>query len=582
LIEGCGIHIIGELDTGSNILGGSEMPTRSPKDKSSKKRGEESRDPLEEAGADLAEAAGAVRESASSQDADVVSGLRSLVGVCRQISSIVDFRPLLTSVLDETLRISGTERGFIMLYEEDGGLTFMLGRTSDGVDLPEHDFRISMTTAEDVAGTGSAVFATGPGALRALQEKRSVRALELNTIVCVPLQTESGVQGVLYADSRSAVRELNDIRIEIVRSFADQAAVAIENARQYNDLRHTKMMLEMECNRLRREQKTKYGLASIIGRSPSMLELFSVMEKVAQTSATVLVEGETGTGKEMVAKTIHFLSVRQDARFVALNCGALVETLLESELFGHKKGSFTGATEDRPGLFETAHGGTLFLDEISEMSPRLQVKLLRALQEGEIIRVGENTPRKVDTRVISASNKDLEEAVEKEEFRADLFYRLNVVTLKLPPLRERGDDILLLAEHFLNEYSKKGGRGPRKLTAEAANTLMGYPWPGNVRELENVIERAVALGADSESLTVDLLPAKVGGAAPDSGSHRGGSYKDQLDAQERQILSRTLADNDWNVARAAASLKVSKQHVYNRMRKLDISLAKGEGRSESE
>jgi transcriptional regulator with GAF, ATPase, and Fis domain len=558
------------------------MPTRSPKGKGPKGAGAENNDPLDEAGANLAEAARAASRTANSQDADVVSGLRSLVGVCRQISSIVDFRPLLTSVLDETLRISETERGFIMLYEPEGSLTFVLGRTIDGGDLPEHDFRISMSTAEDVAGTGKPVFATGAGALRALQEKRSVRALELNTIVCVPLQTESGVQGVLYADSRSAGRELNDVRIEIVKSFADQAAVAIENARQYNDLRHTKMMLEMECNRLRREQKTRYGLASIIGRSPLMLELFSVMEKVAQTSATVLLEGETGTGKEMVAKTIHFLSARQDSHFVALNCGALVETLLESELFGHKKGSFTGATEDRPGLFETAHGGTLFLDEISEMSSRLQVKLLRALQEGEIIRVGENTARKVDTRVISATNKDLEEAVEKDEFRADLFYRLNVVTLKLPPLRDRGDDILLLAEHFLKEYSQKSGRGPRQLTPEVANTLMGYSWPGNVRELENVIERAVALGADRETLSVDLLPAKVGGVAPEGGTPQGGSYKDQLDAHERQMLTRALAENDWNVAMVAASLDVSKQHIYNRMRRLGISLAKGTGHSGGE
>jgi len=541
----------------------------SPKDKRSGRPAEDNLDPLDEAGEDLTDAVRAVGDGTDSKDADVVSGLRSLVGVCRQISSIVDLRPLLTGVVDETLRISGTERGFIMLHEPDGGLAFVLGRTRDGEDLPEQEFRISMSTALDVAGTGDAVFATGPGALRVLKEKRSVRALELNTIVCVPLLTQSGLQGVLYADSRSAVRELNDVRVEIVKAFADQAAVAIENARQYNELRHRKTMLEMENDRLRREQKTRYGLASIIGRSPAMLELFDVMEKVAQTPTTVLLEGETGTGKELVAKTIHYLSPRQNTGFVALNCGALVETLLESELFGHKKGSFTGANEDRPGLFETAHGGTLFLDEISEMSSRLQVKLLRALQENEIVRVGENTPRKVDARVISATNKNLEDAVENNQFRADLFYRLNVVSLKLPPLRERGDDVLLLAEEFLKKYSKEGGRGPRRVTPEAANALMAYPWPGNVRELENVIERAVALGVDADALTTDLLPPKILGAAPEDSSSPG-SYKDQLESHERRMLARALRANEWNVARVAAAMNVSKQHIYNRMRKLGI------------
>jgi transcriptional regulator with GAF, ATPase, and Fis domain len=557
------------------------MSVKDPGDMSRRDPGEEERDPLEEAGENLADAARAVRMKTDSQDADVVSGLRSLVGICRRISSIVNLRPLLTGVVDAILRISGTERGFIMLYEPDGALTFVLGRTKDGDDLPEQEFRISMSTAVDVAAGGPPVMATGNDALRALREKRSVRALELNTIICVPLKTESGLQGVLYADSRFSGRELNDVRVEIVNSFAEQAAVAIENARQYNELRHTKMMLEMECGRLRREQKAQYGLASIVGRSPSMLELFSVMEKVAQTSATVLLEGETGTGKEMVARTIHFLSIRQDAAFVALNCGALVETLLESELFGHKKGSFTGATEDRPGLFETSHGGTLFLDEISEMSSRLQVKLLRALQEGEIVRVGENKPRKVDARVISATNKDLEGAIERGEFRPDLFYRLNVVTLRLPPLRERGDDILLLAEYFLEKYSREGGRGPRRLAPGAASALMAYTWPGNVRELENVIERAVALGVGSEALTLDLLPPKIGGGSSEPPVSGRGSYKSQLELHERRMLAKALAENDWNVARVAASMDVSKQHIYNRMRKLGIDKAGAESGEEA-
>lgn len=527
-------------------------------------------DPLEHAGRDLADAARVTRDKTDTADADVVIGLRSLVGVCRQISSIVELKPLLTGIVDNILLLSDTERGFIMLYEGNGELGFVLGRTRDGQDLEAQEFKISMSTAEGVAETGVPVYVTGPDALRTLKYKQSVADLGLKTIICAPLCAPSGIQGVLYADSRSVVREITTVKAEIVNSFAEQAAVAIENARQYSDLRQSKRQLQQENERLRREMKRGTGLGPIVGRSDGMLELFDVMGRVAETQTTVLIEGETGTGKELVARTLHDISPRKDAPFVAVNCGAIPEGTMESELFGHKKGSYTGATEDRTGYFETANKGTLFLDEISEMLPHVQVKLLRALQQGEITRVGESTPRFVDVRVISATNKNLEDEMKKGTFRADLYYRLNVVTLKLPPLRERNTDILLLAQHFLEKSAEGMGRGPQRLSTQAADALLAFSWPGNVRELENIMERAVALGPDAESVTLDLLPSKVGGAEPHSSSFGGGSYKDQLDSLERQIIVSALADSDGNVAKAAASLEVSKQHIYNMMRKLGI------------
>jgi len=545
----------------------SEGSMKTPKARDKRKK--RAPDPLEEAGRVLADAARRERSGSRPNESEIVVGLKSLVAVCRQISSIVELGPLLTEIVGDILDLSDTERGFVMLREEDGRLGFVLGRSRDGRDLDAEDFRISMSTAEGVASTGSPVYATGPDAMRALENKKSVLDLGLKTIICVPLRAATGLQGVLYADSRSEVAEISTVKVEIVNAFAEQAAVAIENAKQYNSLERSKRELERECDRLRREMKRSAGLGRIVGRCDAMIALFDVIRTVAPTQTTVLIEGETGTGKELVARTLHEMSTRKGAPFIAVNCGALPEGTLESELFGHKRGAFTGASEDRAGLFETADSGTLFLDEISEMSPHLQVKLLRAIQDGEITRVGESKPRRVDVRVISATNRDLEREMEKGNFRPDLYYRLNVVQLKIPPLRERGNDIILLAQHFLELAADAMGRGPRALSPEAADVLLEYSWPGNVRELENMMERAVALGPHARTVTPDLLPSKVTGQVEEPAAS-GGSLKEQMELYERRILVKALADNDGNVARAAGALGVSKQHVYNMMRKFGI------------
>ncbi len=531
-------------------------------------------DLIREAERGLADAAEAARRPADSADAGVVGGLRSLVGVCRQISSIVELRPLLAKIVDEILLLSDTERGFIMLYEGDGNLSFGLGRTRAGTDLEAQEFKISMSTAASVAETAAPVIAAGPEALRAIRDKKSVVDLGLKTIICVPLRAPGGIQGVLYADSRSAVPELTTVKTEIVNAFAEQAAVAIENAKQYDRLRESKRELERQYDRLRREMKRGSGLGPIIGRSAGMLELFDKIEKVAGTDAAVLIEGETGTGKELVARTIHDKSARRGGPFIAVNCGAIPEGIMESELFGHKRGAFTGAVLDREGVFEAANCGTLLLDEISEMQQHLQVKLLRALQEGKITRVGESTTRSVDVRLISATNRNLEEEMAKGRFRTDLYYRLHVVLLRIPPLRDRGNDILLLAQHFLDSFADGMGRGPRRIAPETAEALLAYRWEGNVRELENLVERMVLL-RKSDTLTVADLPADFGTFDPRREPPRpeGGSHLTYHDAEKKLILE-ALDRFGWNKSRAAKYLEIPRHVLLYRIKKYGLN--KGE------
>ncbi len=259
---------------------------------------------------------------------------------------------------------------------------------------------------------------------------------------------------------------------------------------------------------LRRELEGKYTFSNIIGKSPRMQAIFAVIERVARTSSTVMIYGESGTGKELIARAIHFASPRSNRRFLSVNCGALPENLLESELFGHERGAFTGAIREKKGLFQEAEGGTLFLDEIGEMTPTMQVKLLRALQEKKVRKVGGNREEEVDVRIIAATNQDLEQRIASGDFREDLYYRINVIPIHLPPLRQRREDIPHLVDHFLRKYSDELGLEPRGISVEAMKVIESYDWPGNVRELENLIERTMALSS-GETLTSKDLPSHL-------------------------------------------------------------------------
>ncbi|GIV18278.1 MAG: acetoacetate metabolism regulatory protein AtoC [Armatimonadota bacterium] len=304
---------------------------------------------------------------------------------------------------------------------------------------------------------------------------------------------------------QTAVQAMKDGAVDyITKPFdLDELRAKIDKAAEEYRLRE-------ENRRLRQQLRSTFDFRHIVGRSGVMQEVYQTIEKVSQSRATVLIRGESGTGKELVAKAIHYSSNRANGPFIAVSCAALPETLLESELFGHEKNAFTGAASQKPGRFELAHKGTLFLDEIAEVPPSVQVKLLRVLQEREFERLGGTKTIKVDVRLIAATNKDLEQMVKAGTFREDLYFRLHVVEIYLPPLRERKEDIPLLVEHFLNRYNQENDKHLKACTPEAMEILMSYHWPGNVRELENAIERAVVLAdSDAELVTPELLPASI-------------------------------------------------------------------------
>jgi transcriptional regulator with GAF, ATPase, and Fis domain len=488
--------------------------------------------------------------------------LNHLLQASRQVTGTLDLTELLGRVVDAVVRIAAADRGFLMLMRDDGKLHFEIARSRDEATLPQDEFQISWGIAEEAAHRRETVWVPDAVGSSLFQDRKSVRELSLRTVVALPILSAGRVLGVLYVDSNSIAHEFTPEDIAILEGFAAQVAVALENARQHEALRDSKNRLEIENLNLRRalKEETRYGL--LVGRSPKMVRVLELLEKVIPTQVAVLIQGETGTGKELIARAIHLNGPRKDQNFIAVNCGALPENLLESELFGYKKGAFTGASEDRVGLFEAADGGTLFLDEVGEMPPTLQVKLLRVLQDSQIRRVGDTVSRKVDFRLVTATNRDLKAEVDASRFRQDLFYRMNVVPISLPPLRERGEDVLLLAQHFLDTFAKQQQKPIRGMTPEARELLTRHPWPGNVRELENAVARAVALADDG-----GMIEPTHFGLGPQLTRQWDGEHtlRETLDAVEAETIREALRQSDSNVSRAARALGVSRQHLHNRM-----------------
>ncbi len=327
-------------------------------------------------------------------------------------------------------------------------------------------------------------------------------------------------------------------------------------------------ILKRENEILRRELSNRVSNNRFVGDSPKVKELFRVLEKVIPTKSNILLLGESGTGKGVIAEIIHSNSPRAKKPFLSINCSAIPETLLESELFGYKKGAFTGANSDKAGLMSAADEGTLFLDEIGDMPVALQSKLLKVLEEGEFLRLGDVRPIQVDVRIIAATNKKIEEAVKKGEFREDLYYRLNVIELTIPPLRERQEDIPLLVKHFLGEFNRKHGAGIKGVDVHAIDALCSYGWPGNVRELGNMLERAVVMCSSDTIMFEDLPPGKLSASA--SGAAEG-SLKESLEHYERRVILDTLSANNQNKEATARSLCIDLATLYRKMKKLEIS-----------
>jgi two-component system response regulator HupR/HoxA len=391
-----------------------------------------------------------------------------------------------------------------------------------------------------------------------------------------------------YADIGSLARAINEgriyryiskpwepdeVRLNVKRAL-EAYELASENAQLAHALSEANERLRAENVYLRREVERRYAFDQILGTSPEMERVFEVMEKVAETDATVLITGETGTGKDLVARAIHYAGPRKGRRFLAQNCAALPDTLLESELFGHKRGAFTGAHADKKGLFEIADGGAIFLDEIGETQPGMQVRLLRVLQDGEIRPLGSSETRKVDVRIIAATNRDLRRDVEQGRFREDLFYRLRVVEIHLPALRERRSDIPLLAHHFLDLSSRKMGRALEGFTNAAMDRLCAFAWSGNVRELQNEIERCVALAGPEKTVSLEMLSEELRGGAARAGAPaeplRPGLHLNQaVDALKRQLIEEALRATG-SKSGAAERLGIPRQSLQKMMKRLGL------------
>jgi two-component system response regulator HupR/HoxA len=393
-----------------------------------------------------------------------------------------------------------------------------------------------------------------------------------------------------YADIGSLARAINEgriyrfipkpwepdeVRLNVKRAL-EAYELATENVQLAAALADANERLRAENLYLRREVERRYGFDKIIASSPAMDGVFEVMEKVAETDATVLIIGETGTGKDLVARAIHYSGPRKDARFVTQNCAALPDTLLESELFGHVRGAFTGAHANKKGLFEIAHRGTIFLDEVGEMHPGMQVRLLRVLQDGEIRPLGSSETGTVDVRVIAATNRDLRKDVEEGRFREDLYFRLRVVEVALPTLHERKSDIPLLAHHFLDVANRKMGRKIKGFTNAAIDRLVAYEWSGNVRELENEVERAVALAGDVDVVTVEMLSEDIRGAMPAmdvAPVELVGDLKlnTAVDALKGRMILAAIAETG-SKTRAAEKLGIPRQSLQKMMKRLDLAV----------
>jgi transcriptional regulator with GAF, ATPase, and Fis domain len=373
--------------------------------------------------------------------------------------------------------------------------------------------------------------------------------------------------GILYLDTRNAETRFTAADLELVSAIAGLAAMGIENAWQFE-------RLNLENQRLRAEVTLTHDM---VGRSARMREVYQFIERVAPSDATVLIGGESGTGKELAARAIHKNSPRKNHPFVALNCAALTETLLESELFGHEKGAFTSAVAQKKGFLEVAEGGTVFLDEVGELSPILQAKLLRVLQEREFTRVGGTRSIKINVRFLAATNRDLQKGVQDEKFRGDLYHRLNVISITLPSLREHPEDIPLLAEHFAARYAEKCGRVMKGISEPARACLTRYEWPGNIRELENAMERAVVVGS-SEWIQPEDLPETVvetGGGSEVAPA----KYHEAIRKLKKELILNALDQSAGNVTEAAKLLGVHANYLHRLMKNLDLrAAAKTKGR----
>ena len=492
-----------------------------------------------------------------SQISRVNRDLNALLKIATGIGGIRDSESLQWQLLGFLFDIVPAQRGAVLFFDKKGEVSSTAAW--DRERGPEHPVPVSKAILQQVfqERAGMIVDRTADSAFGG----SGAAEPEVRSLLCVPLVLSGQALGAIYLDTGKPAEQFDEHHLEVMNAVAGIAALALDNMRHWEHL-------EQENQALRAEMDLEHNM---IGESARMRAVFEFIRRVAPTDSTVLIHGESGTGKELVARAIHRNSPRAERPFVAINCAAITETLLESELFGHEKGAFTGATSQKKGKVEIAEGGTLFLDEISELAPGLQAKLLRVLQEREFERVGGTTPITLDIRLVAATNKNLAEAMENGSFRKDLYYRLNVVAVPMPALRERREDVAPLAEHFIAKASRKCKTKIKAISPEAQACLMSYDWPGNVRELENAIERALVMGSGEMLMPDDLPEAVLEGGAGESDP--AAKYHGAIKESKKQLVLQALQQANGNYIDAAKILGIHPNSLLRLIRNLDIKAA---------
>ena len=503
-----------------------------------------------------------------------LAGVRKLFAFSERLINRRNVDELLEAMLDDVIELTHADKGFLLLVEgdepttkptakgEERRLSIRASRNVRKEAITNAQGQISDSIVRQVIEKARPVIVSDAISDTNFGQSESVIAMKLSSVMCAPLLSQGEVIGALYVGNDKVKHLFDRTQLELLSIFASQASLILQNAMLLNALRADKAKLVAELH------DKKFG--EIIGVCASMLEVFRKLQKVAATDISVLITGETGTGKELIAKELHRRSPRADGPFVTINCGAIPENLIESELFGHVKGAFTGAVMSRAGKFQIADKGTLFLDEIGELPLNLQVKLLRALQERVVVRVGDSRPEKVDIRVVAATNRNLEEEIREGRFREDLYYRLNVVNLWCPPLRERGDDVMIIAKVLLSKYADELKSAVRGFSPAALVSIKKYAWPGNIRQLENRIKKALVLCDQTLLLPedLDLGPGAETSILP--------LEKAKEEFQRKYVLE-VLERNNGNRTQTARDLGVDPRTIFRYLEKEANPMPSGAG-----
>ncbi len=491
------------------------------------------------------------------------AALLALLDASSAIISEPQLPDVLRQVAEQASSVLRAEAASVLLHDsERNELVFQVAIGPKGEQLEGERFDATLGIAGQALRTRRAVQVTDVKQNRNFFDGVDAKTqMHTQCLIAAPLIHGDDVIGVIEVINPIGRRNFSDTDLELVQVFGNLAAAALQMGRQFDRI-----------SRDNRGLRESMPTAHIVGSSSPMQQVLKLCRRVAATSTTVLITGETGTGKELVARAIHDFSDRQGKSFIAVNCAALPETLLESELFGHEKGAFTGAADQKLGRFELADGGTLFLDELGELTQSTQVKLLRVLQEREFVRVGGTQTIVCDVRIVAATNRDLQEDMKGGRFREDLFYRLNVFPITLPPLRQRTEDLPQLIEHFIEQVVPSLGVAPPVVTDETMSAMMAYDWPGNIRELRNIVERCTLL-ADGGEVTADSLPPEISGRSAAARATSGDEETpadSKLAAHEKTMIVAALTEANWNQSAAARALGISRDHLRYRVKKYEI------------